>query len=70
MAQKMNQSKSYVAINIPKESGGRKGIFSKIFKRNVSTTERRPKLNKTEIARLFSLAKPEKWKLLSIKCLF
>nr|XP_023029123.1 ATP-binding cassette sub-family B member 10, mitochondrial-like [Leptinotarsa decemlineata] len=64
MAQKISQNKTYIAVEIPiKEKNAARGIL-KIFRRNKSSTPKRdPVVNKSELRRLFSLAKPEKWKL-------
>lgn len=73
MAQKINQNKTYIAVNIPENSSKapRKSFWS-VFKRDASTKNNKeakevvsatPRINKTDLARLLSLAKPEKWKL-------
>lgn len=61
------QSQTYVTIQIPKNTN--KNKFTVLFQRlssNQTKTVKNTKLRKTDILRLFSLAKPERWKLLGI----
>lgn len=62
MTQKINQNKTYIAVNVPSEinTNGRSRFFG-LFKRNSSSSVKK---EQSEYARLFSLAKPEKWNLL------
>lgn len=67
MTQKISQNKTYVAVNVPAETqtNNNSSKLLGIFKRNASTGAKKDKGEKTsEYARLFSLAKPEKWNLL------
>lgn len=65
MSQKISQSKSYVAIPVPQNSAsnipGKR--FSSFFRRNIKTNKASDKSKKSEVARLLSLAKQEKWSL-------
>ncbi|CAH1259922.1 unnamed protein product [Diabrotica balteata] len=65
MSQKISQNKTYISVEIPETTkGASRGFFSRIFKRNKEVKEKQePRLKKSELKRLFSLAKPEKWKL-------
>ncbi|XP_008192744.1 ATP-binding cassette sub-family B member 10, mitochondrial isoform X2 [Tribolium castaneum] len=79
MAQKVSQNKTYIAVNIPENSNKavRKSFWS-VFKRDASTKKSKeapkevapatPRINKADLARLLSLAKPEKWKLFGAIC--
>lgn len=64
MSQKVQKNgREYLAIKIPeKGSGGGGRCCSFLFKRYASG--RISNLDKSELKRLFSLAKPERWKLL------
>lgn len=66
MTQRVSQNKTYVAVNVPlpKEEGA-KSKFWGVFRRNSSSGRKEPGA-KSDYARLFSLAKPEKWNLLGI----
>ncbi|KAG5898803.1 hypothetical protein JTB14_011013 [Gonioctena quinquepunctata] len=70
MAQKINQNKTYISVEIPgKNRVPGRGIIARIFGRNNSTVVKaEPVAKKSEIRRLFSLAKPEKWKLTTAIC--
>lgn len=66
MSQKINQSKTYISVEIPEaKPSNSKGVFSRIFRRNKPETKKEGGIKKSELKRLFSLAKPEKWKLVS-----
>ncbi|RZB49891.1 ATP-binding cassette sub-family B member 10, mitochondrial [Asbolus verrucosus] len=73
MSQKVNQNKTYIAVNIPENSNKtvRKPFWS-IFKRNVTTNKEavpaRPRIRKSDLERLLALAKPEKWRLMGAIC--
>lgn len=71
MTQKISQNKTYVAVNVPGEANANNSrkLFG-IFKRNASGVKKEVQgEKKSEYARLFSLAKPEKWNLLGkTKC--
>jgi hypothetical protein len=73
MSQKVDKNKTYIAVNIAENSNGAvRRTFLSRFRRNASTNDKKdavsaaPRLNKTDLARLLSLAKPEKWKLIGI----
>ncbi|KAJ8920066.1 hypothetical protein NQ315_011720 [Exocentrus adspersus] len=67
MVEKVSQNKTYVSVHIPENANHatRRG-FAKFFKRNASTKKATESKGPTrsEVKRLFSLARPEKWKLL------
>jgi ATP-binding cassette subfamily B (MDR/TAP) protein 10 len=76
MSQKVDKNKTYIAVNIAENSNGAvRRTFLSRFRRNASTNDKKdavsatPRLNKTDLARLLSLAKPEKWKLIGAICL-
>lgn len=64
MTQKISQNKTYVAVNVPNtvNSNTSSKLFG-VFRRNSSTAKADEK-KQSEYARLFSLAKPEKWNIL------
>lgn len=76
MSQKISQNKTYIAVNIPENANNAtRRTFWSHFKRDASTKTKKevktdvpeaPRLNKADLARLFSLAKPEKWRLIGI----
>lgn len=62
MSQKVNQNKTYVAVSMPQTtSRGAPGKFP-FFRRNLRTDRAAPK-KRSELGRLLSLAKKEKWAL-------
>lgn len=65
MTQKISQNKTYVAVNVPTTSNSNTSskLFG-VFKRNSSIAKKAEGEKKSEYARLFALAKPEKWNLL------
>lgn len=66
MPKKVNANKTYVTIKICEgQPGNATGTFSKFLRRSKSTypPTKPDKLKKSELRRLFSLAKPEKWNL-------
>lgn len=65
MAKRMNENKTYVAIKIGETVNSKPtGTISKFFRRAKSTeASKADGLKKSELRRLFSLAKPEKWNL-------
>ncbi|CAG9856685.1 unnamed protein product [Phyllotreta striolata] len=66
MSQKINQSKSYISVELPdNKPKTSKGLFARIFKKKGPDSNREPRLKTSELKRLFSLAKQEKWKLVS-----
>ncbi|XP_060532272.1 ATP-binding cassette sub-family B member 10, mitochondrial isoform X1 [Cylas formicarius] len=75
MSHKVDRNKTYVAVNIngpgaAENLNQRKNIFA-IFRRKKTSnnvTKKEPTLNKSELKRLFSLAKPEKWRLACAIC--
>lgn len=62
MTQKISQNKTYVAVNVPSTTNASTSnkLFS-VFKRKSSAATKPESEKKSEYARLFSLAKPEKW---------
>ncbi|XP_063927560.1 ATP-binding cassette sub-family B member 10, mitochondrial isoform X1 [Zophobas morio] len=73
MAQKVSQNKTYVAVNIPENANhATKKKFWGFLKRDNSTKKggapAAPRLNKHDLLRLLSLAKPEKWRLIGAIC--
>lgn len=79
-ANQQQTSKSFVFINIPENgnvSNTRRNFFTSIFRRNRTaikgqknvnkpSTEARRGFAKSEVIRLLSLARPEKWKLFGL----
>lgn len=71
------QTKSFVFVNIPENgnvANSRRNIFTSFFRRNRNATKVQKNaetaagggVRKAELVRLFSLAKPEKWKLFGL----
>lgn len=59
------KSRSYIAVNIHEGTlNARKGRVSEIFRRFRSTSSKDKSTLKSDVVRLLSLAKPEKWNLL------
>ncbi|CAH1155892.1 unnamed protein product [Phaedon cochleariae] len=63
MSQKINQNKTYISVEIPEVNTAAGKGFTRIFRRKIKTEGTDPSINKSQIKRLFSLARPEKWKL-------
>lgn len=63
MSQKVNKNKTYVAISLPQTTARNTSTRRFTFiRRNLKTDNAAPK-KRSEIARLFSLARKEKWSL-------
>uniref|UniRef100_A0A0U9HVI2 ATP-binding cassette sub-family B member 10, mitochondrial n=1 Tax=Chrysomela populi TaxID=154003 RepID=A0A0U9HVI2_CHRPP len=63
MSQKINQNKTYISVEIPEVNNVAGKGFTRIFRRKVKRDVANTSIDKSQIKRLFSLAKPEKWKL-------
>lgn len=72
MASKPLQKQSYIAINVPKDiNQPHRSRFAIFFRRCSHKPPKDARLKKADLIRLFSLAKPERWKLLGkLNCLF
>lgn len=73
MSKKISENKTYIAVEIPENvnnTTNRRSKFLNIFKRKEDnkTPDIAPvktsTINKSDLKRLFSLAAPEKWKLM------
>ncbi|XP_057654143.1 ATP-binding cassette sub-family B member 10, mitochondrial [Diorhabda carinulata] len=65
MSQKISQNKTYISVEVPETTNNvRRGIVNRIFRKRKPPQENKgTTLKKSELKRLFSLARPEKWKL-------
>lgn len=62
MSQKINQNKTYVAITVPQNSTNTSARrLPSFLRRGVKTNNATIPMKKSEVGRLFSLAKKEKW---------
>ncbi|XP_031341751.1 ATP-binding cassette sub-family B member 10, mitochondrial isoform X2 [Photinus pyralis] len=73
MTSKVTRSQSYVSINVAENTNSLKRSRFHIFVRKVSNQKsskpKEKRLSRADLVRLFSLAKPEAWKLMGAVCL-